>query len=95
MGQNRSNDPASEPDTVQRDSGFRRLLAACGVLASCVFLLNLSFGLIEIPDNLPFIGNVDEVVATGFLLACLRYLGLDVLPFSRRVERKKSSEQGG
>ena len=61
-----------------------QVLAFIGVLVSILYLLNLSMGIVEIPDNLPFIGNVDEVVVSGFLFACLRYLGIDVARLSRR-----------
>lgn len=62
--------------------------AILGAVASVVFILNLTAGIIEIPDNLPFIGNLDEAAAAALLLACLRYLGLDVLAFMRRGPRK-------
>lgn len=79
----------SEPEKITvesappRRSCFRRLGAVAGIILSVLFLLNLSFGVVEIPDNLPFVGNLDEVVVTGFLLACFRYLGVDLLPFAR------------
>ena len=58
------------------------------VLAMSVFLLvylvNPGAGVIEIlPDNLPFIGNLDEAAATALLLGCLSYFGLE-LPWLRR-----------
>jgi len=62
-------------------SGFGRLLACLGVLASVVFLLNFTVGIFEIPDNIPVVGNLDEAFFTGLLIACLRYLGLDPIPF--------------
>jgi len=62
-----------------------KALAVVGVILSALFLLNFTMGIFEIPDNLPIVGNLDEVAATALLLACLRYLGLDVLPFKTRL----------
>lgn len=46
---------------------------------SLVYLLNPGFGFLElIPDNIPVIGNLDEVAATVLLLNCLAYFGLDL-----------------
>lgn len=44
-----------------------------GILVSVAYLLNLGAGIFEIiPDNLPFVGNLDEAAFTAFLLFCLR-----------------------
>tara|TARA_B100001123_G_scaffold253699_1_gene283119 strand:+ start:140 stop:352 length:213 start_codon:yes stop_codon:yes gene_type:complete len=58
-----------------------------GAFLSFLYLLNLSFGLVEIPDNLPIIGNLDEVVVSGFLYGCLGYLGINLVPFQRKQEK--------
>ncbi|MCC6696154.1 MAG: DUF1232 domain-containing protein [Candidatus Hydrogenedentes bacterium] len=63
-------------------------MAALGVLASLFWLLNFTFGIVEIPDNLPFVGNLDEAAAAAVLFSCLRYLGFDILPFGKRGVRK-------
>ena len=55
-----------------------RAVAGAGILVSVIILLNLTFGVIEIPDYLPLVGNIDEAAAAGLLLGCLRYLGIDV-----------------
>jgi hypothetical protein len=71
--------PAPDPRTR-----LGKVLAVAGVILSAAFLLNVGMGvLFEIPDNLPIIGNLDEAAATALLLACLRYLGVDLLPFRR------------
>lgn len=68
--------------------GWRRFAAVCGVLASLLYLANPSAGFVELlPDNLPFIGNLDEVGVTGFLILCLRALGIDPIPGGRREKR--------
>jgi hypothetical protein len=63
---------------------FGTLLALAGVLLSVLFLLNPTFGVLEIPDNLPIVGNIDEVFASAVLFSCLGYLGVNVLPFLQR-----------
>ncbi len=65
----------------------RKLGAMLGAFLSFLYLLNLSFGLVEIPDNLPIIGNLDEVVVSGFLYGCLGYLGINLVPFQRKQEK--------
>jgi hypothetical protein len=59
-----------------------KIMAIGGVLVSLVFLANLTFGIIplEIPDNLPLVGNLDEVFFTGVLLTSLGYLGIPLIP---------------
>lgn len=49
-----------------------------GIL-SLLYILNPGAGVFElIPDNIPFIGNLDEATAAMILLACLRYFGIDI-----------------
>jgi uncharacterized membrane protein YkvA (DUF1232 family) len=38
------------------------------LLFSVIYLANLTFGFDLIPDNLPLIGNIDEVIATYIAL---------------------------
>lgn len=80
-------------DDPNRKSCLGMLSALCGVCVSILFLLNLSGGFLEIPDNLPVIGNLDEVGVTWFLLVCLRYLGLDLMPFARLAARKEPTAE--
>jgi hypothetical protein len=56
-------------------------------------LFNPTAGFIELlPDNLPFLGNLDEAGATALLLACLRYFGLDPISFFQDRAKKKKDE---
>ena len=56
-------------------------------------------GFVEVaPDNLPVIGNVDEVAVTLILISCFAYFGIDVRPFIASMkahadeqDRKKQS----
>lgn len=75
----------------------RGCLAVFGVLVSAAYLANLSGGFIEIPDNIPGIGNLDEVFFSGILFASLAQLGIN-LPFmdnkgkSSRHSRKQQDK---
>ena len=72
----------NQPDQPEkRRSSVGKALATAGILLSILYLLNLTLGMDALPDNLPIVGNIDEATATGILLACLRYLGFDVLGF--------------
>ena len=54
------------------------LVAGIGILAG-LYLLNPGFGVFElIPDNVPFIGNLDEVTATFLVLSALAHFGYDI-----------------
>jgi len=81
--------------SVPREKGrgmMGKALAVIGVLFSVLYLLNFTVGVFELPDNLPIVGNLDEVVMSGVLLACLRYLGIEVLPFGREQKRPPDIE---
>jgi hypothetical protein len=73
---------SSRESSAPPQSFVGKLMAIAGVLVSLVFLANLTFGIIplEIPDNLPLIGNLDEVFFTGVLLTSLGYLGIPLIP---------------
>ena len=51
------------------------LVFMAGIL-SFLFMLNLTGGIVEIPDNLPIFGNLDEAMATTLFLTCLGYFGI-------------------
>lgn len=54
-------------------------------IISVVYLLNFTFGFIEfLPDALPFIGNIDEVVVTGLLISVLQYFNIDITGWFKR-----------
>ena len=77
---------------ARRRSATGVCAALLGTLLSAVYLLNFTLGIIEIPDNLPFVGNLDEVVVSGIFFGCLRDLGIDLVPFPRNHGRKKTEE---
>jgi hypothetical protein len=44
-------------------------------LLSIIYLLNPTAGVFELlPDNIPFIGNVDEGLAAYILYSCIEYV---------------------
>lgn len=54
-----------------------------------LYLLNPGAGIFElIPDNLPFIGNLDEAAAAATLLMCLKYFGIELPDFFRRKKSR-------
>ena len=60
-------------------------------LLSAFYILNPTAGLFEIiPDNLPFIGNLDEAAAVALLLMCLKYFGIDLPNIFRRGENEQT-----
>lgn len=78
MANNSSRDESSRSCAGQ-------VLAFFGVVVSVLYLANFTFGVIEVPDNLPLIGNVDEVFFSFVLFNCLEYLGFRVTPFINRM----------
>jgi uncharacterized membrane protein YkvA (DUF1232 family) len=59
-------------------------------VASVVYLLNPGAGVFEVlPDNLPFIGNLDEAAACGLLILCLKYFGIDLTRFFGRDDSRQ------
>jgi hypothetical protein len=59
----------------------KRLAAIAGLIFATLYLLNFTMGIWEIPDNLPIIGNLDEVAAAIWLMASLKHFGIDVTDF--------------
>lgn len=48
-------------------------------LLSVIYLLNPGAGIFElIPDNLPFVGNLDDAAALALLVMCLQYFGINL-----------------
>lgn len=84
--------PVSGEVLPARSAGLvGNLVSVLGLLLSGIYLANPGIGIIEfLPDNLPGIGNIDEVVATTIFLACLSRLGINLIPSrpSPRAERK-------
>ena len=46
-----------------------------GLVVGIIYILNPTFGIFEIiPDNIPYIGNLDEASAVLLIIACLKEL---------------------
>lgn len=70
---------------------MKKLIVVILGMLSVLYLLNPGAGVFElIPDNIPFIGNLDEAAAVALLLACLRYFGIELPDI---FGRKKESER--
>lgn len=71
---------------------MKKVVIFClGVLAA-IYILNPTAGFFEIiPDNLPFIGNLDEAAAVALLLMCLKYFGIDLPNIFRRGEKDEKT----
>lgn len=62
-------------------------------LLSFVYLVNPTAGFFElVPDNLPFLGNVDEALATAVLLSVFRYFGIDLAKFFGREKVREPQD---
>jgi len=64
---------------------MKSILVVLAGLLACIYILNPGAGIFElIPDNIPFIGNIDEAMAVVILLACFRYFNIDLSNFFKR-----------
>ncbi len=58
---------------------MKRFFVGLAGFLALLYILNPTMGVFELlPDNLPFIGNLDEATATMVLIAALRYFGWDL-----------------
>ncbi len=59
------------------------MIARVILIILCIaYLLNLTGGIIEIPDNLPIVGNLDEAGVTALMIKLINDL--------RNLKKKKS-----
>jgi len=77
-------------DGKEKRSVVGSIVAGVFGLLGAVYLLNPTAGFFElIPDNLPFIGNLDEAAATVMVISCLGYFGIDIgRLFGRKPKQK-------
>ena len=69
----------------------KKILATVIGLISAIYLINPTAGILEIiPDNMPFLGNLDEATATALLIASLRHLGIDITNFIGKDKENKN-----
>lgn len=56
---------------------MRKVSLILGVIVCIIYLLNPTIGIFEIlPDQLPIVGNLDEVGVTILLIRLLKELGI-------------------
>ena len=72
---------------------MRKISAILGIIVSTIYLLNFTLGFAELPDNLPFIGNLDEFAAATLLIASLRYFGYDLTNWFKKDTPKQPEDQ--
>ncbi|MCF8060360.1 MAG: DUF1232 domain-containing protein [Bacteriovoracaceae bacterium] len=71
--------------TLMTKKNLKTLFALFGGLLGVVYILNPTAGIIEfIPDNLPFIGNLDEAAAVVLILGCLRHFNIDLTSYFKK-----------
>ncbi len=78
--------------TLTNLNRMKRLVAIMGLVLAPIYLLNFTFGIWELPDNLPIIGNLDELAAAVWLMASLKHFGIDITDFllsPRRLHKSK------
>ena len=69
-------------------------LAAAGALVvSGIYMLNPTWGVDLLPDNLPIVGNLDEAFFTVVFLSSLAYFGLEIPFLSRRYGVGRPAEK--
>ena len=68
---------------------MKKVLAFFLALLSAFYLINPGAGIFELlPDNIPFIGNVDEGLAAYVLYSCIEYFrGRPIGMFNNRKTR--------
>lgn len=66
------------------------IVAILGLL-SILYIINPTAGIFElIPDNLPLVGNLDELAASTLLLSCLSYFGIDLFNLFKKDKKDAS-----
>jgi hypothetical protein len=64
--------------------GWARTLAWAILVLGGIYILNPTFGVDLLPDNLPVLGNLDEAAILVMMLGALRYLGIALPEFVER-----------
>ncbi len=73
---------------------MKNSIVICLGIISLLYLCNIGVGVIEaIPDNIPFIGNLDEGGAAVLLLICLRYFGVDLTKIFEKSTKKTDTNE--
>ncbi len=74
---------------------MKGIIVFCLGVIAVLYLLNIGVGVIElIPDNIPFVGNLDEGSAALLLLMCLRYFDLDLTKIFEKSNKTRQTLNG-
>lgn len=66
---------------------LKKIIALLGGIIGVIYIINPTAGIIElIPDNIPFIGNLDEAAAVVLILGCLRHFNIDLTKYFRSTK---------
>lgn len=68
----------------EKDNSKFKTLAKTILILGGLYLLNPLLGIDLLPDNLPIVGNLDEVLAVFMMLGAVRYLGISLPGFLER-----------
>jgi hypothetical protein len=75
---------------------MKNFIAFLLLAVSFVYLLNFSAGVIELPDNLPIVGNIDEAFASLVFISSLKHFGIDLttyLPIGRKSSKPSKPQK--
>lgn len=85
--------PFMENKDLKNNSGLRKAVALFGIILGVIYIINPTAGFFElIPDNLPFIGNLDEAAAVWMILRCLREFGIDLTSFGHNNAKEANKK---
>jgi uncharacterized membrane protein YkvA (DUF1232 family) len=71
----------------------KKTLAIVATVFSVIYLLNPTLGVFEIvPDNIPFIGNLDEATITALLIWAISILRGKEISFRGSVPSKEEKQ---
>ncbi len=71
--------------TPQRGNFLKDIMVLLVIILCAIYIINPTAGFLELlPDNIPFIGNLDEGLATTLLLSGLSYFGYNFTNFFKR-----------
>ncbi|MDF1752742.1 MAG: DUF1232 domain-containing protein [Verrucomicrobiales bacterium] len=89
-------DPKNTNPPDQKRNPIASVVVALVGVACGAYLINPTAGFIElIPDNLPFVGNLDEAGAAAILISCFAYFGLDIGALFGRGKKDETKEAKG
>ena len=73
--------PQERTPVPEERPGWSKTLAWTVLVVGGIYLLNPAFGVDLLPDNLPLVGNLDEVAVVFLVVGALHYLGIRLPEF--------------